>query len=1297
MDPELIHTRHELASALTSLREAAGLSLRRLATLVDAPLGTLGGYFSGQHLPTVAQTPLFRKVLHACGVTDPAGLESWLAAVSRVRRQPARRSQSGSQPAPFRGLESFQPEDADWFYGREALTEVLLDQARSGGVFAVVGASGSGKSSLLRAGLVAGLRTPKGDGPAWTCVVMTPAQDPLGELCRALAGPGGGAVMADAPTARQMARIVEGPLLIVVDQCEELFAGNASDPLTQGEFIRVLFDIVEQRNTTAPTAIAIGLRADFYADASRDPALLTVLQERQVLIGPLSRAGLRRAIEEPARRAGMQVDPDLVDFLISELAPRTPAGGAHDEGALPLLSHALRQTWLRATGGRLTLADFTAAGGIGSAVQQTAESTFESLDPQARILAKRLFLRMVNVEADAAVTRRRVGRDQLLSDDPASAHLERQILDRFVAQRLLTADDLSVQLSHEALLTAWHRLADWIERDRVGLQRHREVRSWAKSWREGGRDDTELLTGGRLATIVEWARGSDSVADLDPWESEFLDASIGADQNARRARRLRARRLRQLVAVAVVLALVAGAAAVFGFTARSQAVTDRSAANEARDRALSRQLAGSSNGLRGTDPALAAQLALLAYRTSPTLEARSALLDSSSVPTPTRLIGPTGPIVVVPNAAGSLMAVSDAVDGSIALWDIGQPTTPVKRGVMPDTAAEQHFAGAFSPDGTLFVSGGSNGSVVLWDVTDPDHPAMVGRPLELPDITAGVRAVAFARRGGQLLAEGRGQPDASGAVLPTVSRWDITDPTSPRPLTPLPAPGAVLTMSVTSVGDVVAVGGTGGVGLWRLTADGGASQLSAITPAGKPTQAVAFSPDGRTLATGTSDRFLQIWNVTDPTTPRDLGVGPGKLGAQINGLTFSPDGRILGAADSDTTVSFWETTTWSQLGSFPHTGPATGIQFTRDQRTVVTSSTDGTARIWPFPGPVLGGIRGSVLNLIFADDGKLIVGSNENPDAMRIWNVADRLHPRKVVDDITGVRGPGPLTGSAAITPDGTLAAGGTSSGAVGLWRIANGQAILLSTLPGMKDNVSSLLFSADSKQLIGTGRDKAVTIWDVRNPGSPQRTSSSALVDKGLFATFAPDGRRFAAADVKGHVTLWDAGTSKGPSNPTKLADLTGVGTSANTVAFSPDGRFLAAGGIDKTVLVWNIENPAAPVQVGPRIAGPRSEIYWLAYSPDNRQLAGASLEGKAWIWDMTDTGATVSSTLSLPAGNTFSVAFSHDGSTLAAAGTAGLVNLWMTDPAAVASTICAHQGQGITQSEWHLYLPDQAYAPPC
>src|SRR6185437_4687038 len=627
VDPREIGTRQEFADKLSLLKDQAGLTIRDVAGKVGVPASTLGWYFAGTHLPPVKMSDLLPRSLSACGTHDEAEVERWHAALARVRRAPGRRP--ASTHIPYRGLASFQPEDAEWFFGRQRLTSILVnqvrDQYRQGGLLTVVGSSGSGKSSLLRAGLIPAIRNGDldiGAAGQWPLALFTPGAHPAAELKRH----------------QELVRAgAHGSSVIVVDQFEEVFT------LCQAEEERRAFITALCAAAGADPAgrgpgalIVLGLRADFYPYALRYPEMVAELERRQVLVGPMTEEELRSAITGPARKAALDIEAGLIEILLRDLAPvdrpEQPTA-AHEPGALPLLSHALLATWDLSRGGRLTVADYRASGGIQGAVAASAEAVYAELTPAQQDLTRRIFTRLVHVSDDTTDTRRRLLRDELQLGDHSGD--VQAVLDAFIEQRLITADVHTVEIAHEALLRVWPRLRQWMDADTIGVRVHRQLTAAAEEWRDSANDPGALYRGGRLAAAEEWATAPAHSDDLNLLEREFLSASTAQRQQAERTARHQTNRLRAFSAALAVLLIAAASLAALTYQQRSSAITQR-------DVAISRQIAVEANQLRGTDSALAMQLALAAYRISPTAEAVSSLLNSTATVPASRLLGPAG-------------------------------------------------------------------------------------------------------------------------------------------------------------------------------------------------------------------------------------------------------------------------------------------------------------------------------------------------------------------------------------------------------------------------------------------------------------------------------------------------------------------------------------------------------------------------------------------------------------------------------------------------------------------------------
>ncbi len=546
------HHREILAQAQT-LAKAAPLRERRWELLA---LAQYRAGRQGEALRTISGVR--RRLVDELGIDPGPGLGELEQAI--LRQDPdldtAEVRQRPDEACPYLGLMPYDVDDNEGFFGRDRDIRLSLERLESEGVLAVLGPSGSGKSSLVRAGIVAALRR---DGQH--CDVLTPGRRPVGAL----------------PPPRASGK----PRPLVVDQAEELFS-LCHDQAERERFVQLLADHAE----VAPLVLA--LRADRMGDVSAHPALAQLVERGLYVLPAMSPEDLRAAIEGPARQAGLIVEPGLTDLLVREVE--------NEPGALPLLSHALRETWLRREGRALTVAGYQASGGIRGAVAQSAESLYGELDPDQRSALHDLLLRLVSPGTEGEPVRSRLPRRQVVTH-PA----QDELVDRLVRSRLVTSDDGVVEIAHEALARAWPRLRGWLQDDIEGQRILHHISATAEAWDSLGRPDSELYRGVRLAQALEWQEQPHP--DLTRTEQEFLDAGANlADAEERSAaERARAqtrliRRLRIVLSgatILLVLALVAG-----GIAAQQSNRADDNAA-EARDAAeTARQVAVSADARR---------------------------------------------------------------------------------------------------------------------------------------------------------------------------------------------------------------------------------------------------------------------------------------------------------------------------------------------------------------------------------------------------------------------------------------------------------------------------------------------------------------------------------------------------------------------------------------------------------------------------------------------------------------------------------------------------------------------------
>ncbi|WP_040865620.1 WD40 repeat domain-containing protein [Nocardia exalbida] len=1236
VDPRSISTREEFAAAFTRLRTTAGLTVRQVVDDSGGLHGTVSGWFAGHHVPTEQNERMFRDVLTACGVRDPEGQQRWLAAVRQVRPTSGRRRSQG--PVPYRGLEPFRPDDAEWLFGRAELTADLRQRVSSLAgseqrILIVTGASGSGKSSLLRAGLLPALQR-----EGRTAAVVTPGAHP--------------------------AQVLQDPAdVLVIDQFEETWTLCLDDD-ERADFLAALAGDANGRTHV------LGLRADFYRHAAEEPFLHHALAHHSVLVGPLSKQALCDVIIEPARKANWTVEDELVQLLIVELAPRGSAE-AHDTGALPLLSHALLETWQRSSRRKMTVADYNAVGGIAGAIEQTAETVYRGLTEPQRQITRRTFLRLLNIDDDVT-TRRRVQRQELFFDHDSVANVN-TVIERFATHRLLTVEEETVAITHEALIGAWSRMHRWLDEDRESLAVHRRLTQATQVWLDNNEDPSALLGPARLEFVQEWTRDDGHRRDLNQHERDYIAASIAHQAQIRAGERRRTRILQRMVA-GLATALIAT------IVLTGVALVARSNAAHARDEALSRQIALQAERLRGTDPALSAQLALAAFRIQPTLEARSALLDSTAVQTPTRLLGPDGGTLVATDRSGVLLAVGRS-DATIDLHHLhrstrsGQPGSADFRSRIPAPRPGAVLGSVtMTPDGALLAAA-FGGHIDLWDIANPDAP----RPL-----------ATLAGTGVQYRTLDIGPDKRSLAATTTtaeIARWDITDAKHPIPLPAWQLPAGAPVIAFAPNGKLLAAAGNAGaLRIWATDRD---VPLTDIPPDGSTAQALSlrFSPDSSVLAVPGRANEVRRWDVRDPAAPAQLPALRG-FTSYVNDVAFSPDGTRLAAVSSDNKTRVWRLDTDQLEMELPNPVIVVSVRFALDAHALITGSLDGTVRIWPLPGPVLRGAQSVVFQTPIDRSGKLLlVGTGAGDGSAHLWSLGDPAAP--VEFPALPVGADERSCGAVALAMDGSTAAVGTRAGHVLLWDLRDpAHPRLTSKVAAVNGIVSAMTFTPDAKTLVVAGQDDpTVTLWDLGDPAAP-RSLGAVSTGPGLPGIAAVDaaGAQLAIATSNESVFRWDI---RDRARPRELPKLSGFTNDLAAVAFSPTAPILAAGSMDHTVKLFDLSDPEAPRHLATLI-GAADAIITVNFGPDGTRLVGGASDNGIWVWDITDPrDPRRLAVLNAYTGRVNDAVYALDGDLLLAAGPDRIVRVWATDVDEVAAELCDSGSGPITATEWQRYLP--------
>ncbi|HEX4703452.1 MAG TPA: hypothetical protein VH352_15095 [Pseudonocardiaceae bacterium] len=1217
--------------------------------------------------------------------------------VSAQQAEQARAKSAEEPPAsvecPYPGLAAFTVSQARWFFGREQLTAQLVRRlAVAGGLpLFVVGVSGAGKSSLLRAGLVPALL--RGDIPVegsadWLYAQVRPGGRPLVELVTrmaVLAGRPAGAALAEvsahperfAVLVRQAARIhatklgqrgVAGPVLLVVDQFEEIFT-ECRDDVERACFLKALLAAARRvgDHRTAPAALVVlGLRADFFPACAGEPDLATILQDNQFLVGPMSPPELRCVVTGPAAAVGLTLDPGLVDLIVDDLGP-----SGYEPGALPLLAYALAATWAGRRGRTMTLASYRVSGGVRGAIATAAEAMYTAMSGPERQITRTLLLRLVAVGDNVDDTRRRVPRATLTSGDArADAMLQRLLLTRLVT---ITEDD-DVEIVHEALLRAWPRLTEWLNTDRAGLLVHRQLSDAAKLWSDAGRDRYSLYAGARLAGLRAWLdQRADRAAQLSEIERDFVRASVAAEAEERERVRLNTRRLRRRVAALAVLVVITMVATAIALWQQQVANGQRADALRQKVVAQSREYAAESLSAGSNDSRRSMLLALAAWQGAPTTEeARSALLSAQTSP----YAGSLGP------TAGRLWRVAITPDGGIAalatyegivtLWDTTTHRQIVQLAGYDGTNPDVEF----SPDGRVLAVTGTGRSLRLWDVrTD--------RLIRKLPVDAG--PVAFSSDGASLVTV------ASGSV----TLWNVATGQKTRTIND---PAYAYSVAISHDGTLIATGDVNGdIRLWQTATGTLSGVLSGHT---KSVTSVDFDHDDTMLASGSADGTVRLWNVARRASANVPVLTPQGGGEYIDQAVFSPDGDYVAAGlDRARTTVLWRISDGAVVMTLVgHTQAVISVAFSADGHTLLSGGLDQTAILWHVqntylfqPDPVNG--------VAFSPNGLFMASSSGQ--VVTLWDPRRRVPIRTLSASIGG-------TPSVAFSADSRSVAAADQDGTVRVWDVGTGTLTRTFTLGGGMVP-TFVAFSPDGRTMAVSGGPTVAAItsrtaplpytfvvrqWDVTS-GAVLSTTSYIIHDAGkdpypsTLPVFAPDSQLLAIPLTNGYLDLRQARTG------TPVGQIAvSPGTVTAPLAFSSDGSLLAIGSTDRTLRVWNV---ATRKQIGTPMAGQNGVIDGVAFLPGNHVLASTSdYDSTVRLWDVShDTALAV---IQGAAGTFNGMAVQPGGGLIAGAATNDAVDVWSTDTNSVVSMLCtALNGTQSIVAAWTAMGRDPAQAPHC
>jgi WD40 repeat protein len=1127
---------------------------------------------------------------------------------------------------PYKGLRAFREDDSRDYFGREALIDTLIsrigDARTAPRLHGVLGASGSGKSSLMMAGVLPRLRSAVRQGSdAWVYLdPMSPGNNPLERLtitlARRLQTKSHALIRQDLDDRsgkglyRLAAEISDQPTILYIDQFEELFT-LTTDEAERRQFIDLLHYAI-----TVPDGslyVLLSMRADFYDRPAQYREFGALLEGAHTLITPMSLADLYDVVQLPVEQ------PDVRLIFEKDLATEIVFSVLEEPAALPLLQFTLDQLFERREGHRLTHAAYKEIGGVKGAIAKHAEDTFAKLDAHGQTFARALFLRLIEVGLTPQdTTRRRARLDELSLESDEDSQRLRAVAQHFVDARLLTTDSTysedTIEVSHEALLREWERLGGWVADARDDLRIQRAVSATAADWVRRGRrkDDDQLYRGEVLAEARGWSSRNFPSRD----ERAFIVTSEESERREADARRrqVQALRLARFALIsAIIMALGIGLFLSAQLNQQQRESTNlletQVAISEAErlsaEIARLEALAESERAERNANASFAAELAAEALNNTADLDlalllgieagyqnfdpsAQYTLLTllNSSPSIRAYLHGHTASVESISISPDSRTLITAGDDNKIIVWDL---TTLSQISILTDHASSVHSV-AFSHVPEIFASADDDGHIYLWQMQSGRFQRV--RALDFHEDA--VLEVAFSPDGQYLAAASRDH---------AVSLWEVESASSEPIRVFSNFSTSVNTVAFHPDGDRLAAGGDDGmVYVWDVQTGDIGMQIfpRTVDTANDQVTSIAFSPDGSQFAVAIWNGSIEFWS---SGTAMMVGVPIQASGSPILSIAFHPDGTQIAAASYDQTVTLWDINTYEQVGE-PLSGHSTWIQdveFSADGETLVSGSRDEGVIVWnttPYEGPLIERhlqYNASLIDLRLSHDGSLLaVGGSDGK--ITLWNVADTVFGERFTADM--------LLSSIHTDPYTSLPVdeiflshnadmvGAVSGAGLRIWNIATGQETKqeLTQLPELlnglvfsaafspDDTVIVIAYCEDYEWQIGVCTEPYLRFWDTIN--NRWLDEFEYPIEAGLpiaSLAFQPAGTLLAVGYIDGNIELidWRTGEVRQTFELTTGRTDTEAGqpTPIRSLYFSPNGQLLAARSWYGASARWNVQ----------------------------------------------------------------------------------------------------------------------------
>jgi WD40 repeat protein/serine/threonine protein kinase len=1203
----------------------------------------------------VQQRAVLEALLDEMGTVAPdylrPELEDVIVELDHARRRLAVAEQD--KPAnPYRGIETFDTAHAHRFFGRSALITTLVERLRSTRFLAVIGASGSGKSSLVLAGLIPALRTGALPGSeSWIIRTLRLSQQPLRTLALLLTHLRHGGddrvqhleedlrrnprTLTDQVDLLLYGAPADKCLVLVFDQFEEVFS-QRSDLDERHAFMAALLDATADPHSRL--VVCLTLRADFYGQAASNPAFAARLSAQNVLVPLMSEEELREAIVRPAHDEGVGFEPGAVESIIKDVRDRP--------GTLPLLQHALFETWNKSDGQTLSLVAYQATGGVDGALAQRAEKEYAELSEEEQQAADRLLLRLVQPGEGTEDTRRRATVAEVTSG--ADGEAVRRVIERFTAPhvRLLTvSEEIAgpglaepyLEVSHEALIRVWPHLQELLQSDREGLRIHRRLTEATAEWRHGG----DLYRGRMLERVHEWAAMHADVLNTE--ERAFLDASIAAEARSREAEERRRRHERRLLRglqvlapilvtltiLAVGLAWWANDRSAEAHRQQLEAQSAQDEANAARSRAEAQALASQARLQVSHDPELGLLLAVEAAKrdTSPYIEDTVRLaLDS----TPITLRAHAYWVLDTEYSPDGTSYATAAFTG-IRIWDTATGRLRVT------VSSQQAFTTvAYSPDGRMLATGTLTGTGQLWNAqTGELRTTFTGHTNE-------VWAAVFSPTGDSLLL---------ASVDGAARLWDLA--TEKERFTLRGHTAGIRGATFSPDGRLIATAGLDHVAkIWDAATGKELLSLHGHTDGVK---SVNFSADSKRIVTGGLDGIARVWDAATGTEQLRLEGHT----SRVTNAIFSADGRQILTASGDATARLWDSTTGSiMLTLNGHTDGVADATFSRDGERILTASRDGTVRLWDRQSGKevfhMTAHPAQVSSAAFNSDGQRLLTSGFDGKA-RVWDVSTRTELMAVGDDYF------PLL-AAAYSKNARYIATADIGRSIKIWDVSSKKVTL--TITNTNTVAVGLAFDPEGDD-IAVPDGNVVKIWNIRT--GEQRLQLKGHNDTVQRVAYSSFGSLIVSASVDNTAIIWDVDTGEIVH---VLRGHTGWVNSAN---FSPDGAHIVTGSSDRTVRIWETSTGRGVMTLGDELGeDEETEITAAEYSPDGTMIMSAGYDRVARVWN-AKTGALLR-TLVGHTNTVIAAEFSPDSNTLVTASFDGTARIWSVEAIPQIANLVGH-----------------------